>query len=1777
MKKVLFGFLALGLAFGFLQADAKMYVSGDVKVGIRSFSFTVRNANIPHDQVRQVSHKPFIACDHNLSGFVEFESSYHVKYHAYSKLRKGVTYHCSFVDGGNTFSFKSLDFGLLSASIDLKNKVAVITFSDKVSKDEFLKHVKFEKIEKLSHSPLSYSIEDSDGRTFVLRLNEDAQKISVLIPTSLKSIYGVKLAEELKGELEEQDEDKKRPSFTRTKRTKYISFQGQEKTLVADTNKDGSIKLRLFTKKYFSSDDNVRKFIRINGFKDFTTSDARYVYGNERKKYGLSTSGSLYAIDLIGDFKANTQYDVTILRGFGDRYNQLDTDESFEVKTSDFGSHVDFIDKQKPYISSNGEIGLKSINVNEIQVIIDKMSEQNLRYYMNFDNNKDVSTFSEQMLSKKFSLGGKKNEYSYHKINLKNALKGLSKGVYKISVHYGKKGKYASKVIFLSDIGLGAKVYKDGIFVWTASLSDTDAFKGAKVEVYSDKNILLAEGRTNWNGVYEFKQKDFLSKHPKSVLVTSMGEQNFLVLNNSVDGKRLSDLEDGSKVHVFSYLQSKLLRPEQDLNALVMLKDDEFKAITNAPLLVKLKNAEGKYIYKNSHKSNENGLLRLNIPLHNQKTGRFRLEIYYADKLKSVKTFMVEAFLPQKITTKLSLSKGVVWANSYLDVNVSTRYTFGSVASKLKAIAKFKMVDKTYTNPKYKNYTFTDTVTRKAYRNGEKESNNQLDSKGELKLAFSTSLNSYPRSMLHGQVEVGVFDDGRRNSVYKGVDIYVYKKMVGLHLKKDIVDTQTPIELTNVLINPVTSKKQDGNLKAYIFEKKWSYTYDTRGHYKWHKELVEVGYFDFKANTKITRLFPKSGDYVISVNEPLGDHIASIDFSVRGWDYANISPSEQIAKNEVSFVNKLYKRGDTVELDIKSPIKKGKMLITLEGEGVHWYKSVEFSNARLKVDVPLDVDLGRGLYIHTIAVRDTKTKSALTPFRAYSSSFIKPDRTRYKLKPELIAPKISKSNNKIEIKVKAKKGSQVLVSLVDDGILQILGQKPPRLFDFFNKFAKDKIVDFDIYDELLAQFAKGSVLKFGSGDDVAELNAKRKHQAPTTGAVRVKPFVYFSPLLEVKDGYAKTSLQVPSSYAGSATIVAIEVGKNAIGSTSAKLVVKDDVIIKPIAPRFGNVGDEWDVKVRLFNTTDKEIKLKLSSKAKKLKVQGFDKELTLKPNASKLLNAQVKVLETGKGELEFLAASDKQNYSYKVELPLIQPYPLSTHNEQGSSKDKLKFSVPSAYKNGTYRLSVSGDPLERLRGGMEYLLNYPYGCAEQTSSKLLALLNLPPFLDTHNQKQKEVELKNREKFINEGIHKLSSMQKSDGRFAYWEEGGYVVKYASIYASDVLFELKNASFDVPEHVSKGIIKSLKNYTRDRDISDSDEDAFNYLYAMYVLATKGVVDISDVNYFYDSYKGSLSDLTSLYVFAYVLKTARMDSEANAMLKRAKKFNLQAIKRVRRYGGYFYSRPRDLAFALYLHVKHFGKDKRADELLRLVKKEFKHLYSTQDKAFALRALREYYKGYNPGKTSFIVKTKNNEKKYSKKAYMSGKLGDASLELIPQGSYLNYDFSAYEYLPLKIKNDKDFENPRKSLDLYRTFTGKKQKKINLKLKEGKSIFAYTDGEEVDLQNLKLGSTIYSNVHVLAGEDLENVVINEQIPSCFEVDIKKLRQNANKALNFIDIRDDRVIRFFDLKFGKKISFRTPLKVSIKGECKLPPVLGELMYNESINDYALEAKNVKVK
>jgi len=1655
-----------------------------------------------------------------------------------------------------TPEFKVIDYKYFQNSNTLR-----IEFNSPVPSKSVAKSIEIYKLSNLSKSKLNYSIIAQEQNTLVLKINESiGYRFELKIKKGLKSLNGIALQEDISKRI---TKDGKEGVVTLDKSYNAMKILDKPQIIALD---GGKFAIRLYFDDTIER-SHLKKFVKVLELVDYSLGEWEYLYYDERSDNNISSS---YSIDITSeDIKPNRSYGIIYNKGLR-HYQELKETTSYRINSGDMKRSISF-GEDKPYLSNIGEVGFTSVNLDRATLIVEQVTTDNYRYFINYNEHKrsEVSKYTKQILSKELLLNNPQNKPIEHKFKVQELMGDLQSGVYKITLNYernqanGKKiDESQSKVLFVSDIAIAANIAQDQAFVSLVSLSNATPIEGATVTLYSKNNTLIASEISNAKGIVKIDQKGLLDQKPNMIIVSYGSDQNFLLLktsDNDIDYSDVTQAEERYKA--FVYAQSEIIRPSGTLNALLMLKDRNFVSASNLPIKVELYSVESyKSIFSKVYNTNDLGLVEFNYTFeHGQSTGTYSLNVYLGDKKIGSQLVAVESFIPPKIENTITLDKKSYHAGEFIDAKLSSDYLFGMPASGLSGSLSFEATHKLYTNEKYPNHSFN---------NAELESSNDLtyiyqkdnitlDKNGKTSRLINTTPTQKAPSILKGLIGLKVMDDTQPVLSYKEITIYPYKAMVGVAITSPRVERGESIEIHPLLIDPSSSKTIDQNLTLNIKKLTWHYRY-VDGNYKWDKEIELIESHIIASNATFKKHMHSYGEYIIEVLDPIGRHSATQYLDVWGWNYASLSPKKDLKSIQVEFEDREYSQGDTLSATIKSPILEGYMVATLEKEGVLWHSAMPISKGVAKVEVPINEYLGRGAYLHTTVVRKSDTSSKIIPYRASSYKFVKSNRNAHKIKVEMAMSKLSRSHSSNRLHITTDREATLLVSVVDVGILNMVSQKVPEIFKFFNDPALKRIAYFDLYEKVMSFLTTGNLLAFGS-DGGAELKRK-KHLPPKVE--RVKPFMLWSKLITTHDKQSSYKIAIPQ-FNGRARVVVVATTKDGVGVASQEFTVRDDIIIKPSYPRFMLTGDRVELPIRLFNNTNSDQNITLNKQlTPNLSMIMQEAHLIIPAKSSKVITAKLLAQDEGVAKVLISADDGKATYIHNVEFGLFSPYALSTKAFKGSTTTPITLNIPDAYRFGKGFVYLSDNPLGMMRNDINYLINYPYGCAEQTSSKINAMYFAKAYLSDDRL------IRNSEKFIAKGIKRLVSMQNYTGLFSYWGGGNYIDYYASIYASETLLRLHKAGYPIDNSVIEKIYKGLKSIVKSSNTTHLNR---NRLYGAYLLAIHDQLDLSTANMLYDNeiYKDYY---ISWYYMSIIYQHLNMPDIANKIYSKVQKIRLRDFKEQnfsQVYGGYT-TMSRDMALVLYLNSRYFSKSKIDFDTLQ---RRLNQLYSTHEKALALQAIDAYIDGKGSKKMDVNVVVNNQAKVYKKPTIKEfEKLTQNTIAIEPFSGVANYSVEVYKHLPKAIKNAL---YPIKEVNIKRDFIDR-------------------DGKLVDISNLKQGEMIYSKLTITNTNNYANMIINHRIPACLDIDNMRLNKssntpfkNSNISINNSDIRDDRVLYFANLPKAKKskklgvnrneATIYTPLMVTTKGECQLPAVTIEAMYDSRINDYAKQSELIEVR
>lgn len=996
---------------------------------------------------------------------------------------------------------------------------------------------------------------------------------------------------------------------------------------------------------------------------------------------------------------------------------------------------------------------------------------------------------------------------------------------------------------------------------------------------------------------------------------------------------------------------------------------------------------------------------------------------------------------------------------------------------------------------------------------------------------------------------------------------------------------------------------------------------NTAGRYEYVSEpqTTEVETHDLtSAETAQTLTLTPSGygEYRVRLEDLKSTATAEIGFYVNGWGNTAVS-MEHPTRLELTLNKTAYRSGETAKLHVKAPFP-GTLLLTVEREKVLSYRTIVMKENTATLSIPVRSNYRPNVYLSATLIRpmpvDTVSLDHYQPLpaRAFGVIPLKLDATQRRLSIDMFlsqqdeagaSSKVPLSGEQMRIvdgestevtvrpnssvditfQVQGRRSWQkyeVCIAAVDEGILSLTDFQTPDPHDYFYRQRGLKTRSFDLYSGILPEIA-GLTDNSSTGGDAAPDTARSK-RLNTGSIIRVKPISLWSGFVQT-DGRGRGTVQfkIPQ-FNGKLRLMAVAFAGANYGATEVYLTVREPIVLTPTFPRFLAGGDKLRVPVTLFNGTGEAgeftVELQAEGAVQLLSATAANDTSQTPPSPVGEI-AQSQLLSVGAGaeaqaffdirvhdaigEVGFnlSAHGNAETAEIDVKLPLRSTAPPVTKTGQGVVRagKPVDFIFPANLMPDASEFSLTLSPFPNIAfaDSLRYLVRYPYGCLEQTTSRVFPLLYFSDLARSVEPMLADEDLV--DYYIISGIAKLESMLTARNHFAYWPGGTYINAWSSIYASHFLVEARKAGYEVADRVYNTMLDGLRErakFSPNAEGRDNSEglktDIALATYAAYVLAAAGHPDRGTMNYLKNRGLSGLSNYSHFQLAGAFALSGELET-ALSMLPVSVSPGVNDKNGTRwETGGTFDSPIRAQAIMLDTLAEVNENHPSIPMLvknLRDAASDGNRWRTTQDNAFAFLALGKIMKKQMDRNYTGTLKLNGEhfaDFDATEVRYTHEEWDAVRVQLAVEGEGSCY----YYWSAFGIQRDSYVEEYEREIQARRRYFNK-------------------DGEELARQ-FAHGDLIVAEITVKAlTANLENVVVVDMLPAGFEIENPRLESRAGipwlRAQDFkpdyLDIRDDRLIFFGTFPRQRERKFYYALRAVTQGEFTLPPITAEAMYD----------------
>ena len=1509
------------------------------------------------------------------------------------------------------------------------------------------------------------------------------------------------------------------------------------------------------------------------------------------------------------NFDQSKSYELTISKGLKGRiggvlHEQYNTNVTFgELEPS-----ISFANNKGVYLSGKGaqNIEVKIINVPKVKIVVSKIYENNLLAAQsngytpresatddsrnavsdeegegggdyNYNNNSDLILgdviYEQEVDTRSLPKSGNNRLFNFSITDKLPEFKGIYHVMIRSAKDYWVKD---SRFVSLSDIGLIAREGKEKMLVFANSIKNAAALAGVNVIAYGANNQLLGTGTTGADGVAEiaYTRKDMAGFRPAMIVAKTADDFNYLPFNTT--RVNTSRFEVGGRhsnttgLDAYVYPERDIYRPGEKVNFSVIVRDRQWKSPGELPVKLKFLLPNGKELKTFRKSLNAQGSLDGSVELSESAiTGSYSLEVYTSnDVLLTTQAFRIEEFVPDRIKVTAKLDHPFLEAGDIAKLDIHAVNFFGPPAANRNYECEIRVKRKYFNPKKYSNYDFGISDGNSVFDNVVREG--KTDDQGNAVEKYEVPDLYKNLGLLEATFYATVFDEtGRPVSRSSTVDIFTQPTFFGVSddgyyfypLNQSVSFPLIALDKNEQVLGSAHAQVQviKHEYRTVLTKSGSYFRYESQKEDKLiSSSIVTVG----GENTRYSFVPRSPGDYELRISIPgSSSYVSKSFYSYGAWGGDNTSfDVNNEGHIEIELDKSSYYTGESVKALFKTPFS-GRMLVTLETDKVLSYQYVDVDKRTASLDLPLSADDIPNVYITATLIKPHELSDIpLTVAHGFQS--VKVEEKDRKIPVQILAQQKVRSHTHQKVKVKAAPNSLVTLSAVDNGILQITDFSTPDPYAHFYAKRALEVNGYDLYPLLFPEVRPS--LSSTGGDAESDMK-KRVNPMP---AKRVKLLSYWSGIAQADgSGEAEFEFDIPQ-FSGQVRLMAVAYKNERFGSGESAMTVADPIVLSTSLPRFLSPGDTVTMPVTITNTTEKSAtaNARLKTSGSLRIVGGEQQSLDIAANSEGRAVFQVvapPVIGTGKVSVSVNAAGE--TFTDETDISVRPASSLQKVTGSGSlaggSSLPLNLNNPDFISSSVdYSLVVSRNPVVELTKYLSWLVEYPYGCTEQTVSAAFPQLYFGDLSDMVRKTNSNTNLRLAANAnIQEAIRKIKMRQLYNGAVTLWDNEGTENWWATIYAAHFLLEAQKAGFDV----DKGLIETMLSYINNR-LKNRETITYYYnrdqnkkiapkevVYGLYVLALAGKPNVSVMNY-YKSNPAYLS-LDCKYLLSAAYALAGDKKAFHEFLPSS----FSGEESVPQTGGSFYSDIRDESLALDVLVDVDPQNAQIPLMAHHVSEKLKQRswFSTQELAFSFLALGKIAREAAKSTVSAEVKVggstvgtvEANTLRLTTKDLKGG-----NVTLTTSGSGRLYYFWETEGISASgaYKEEDSYLKVRKRFfDRYgRPVTG--------------NTFKQNDLVIVQLTLEKTYST-----------DIRNIVLTDLLPAGFEIENPRTKdipgmdwikeQNTPTAL---DIRDDRINLFLDMESNRQ-TYYYAVRAVTPGIYHMGPVSADAMYNGEYHSY----------
>ncbi len=1050
-------------------------------------------------------------------------------------------------------------------------------------------------------------------------------------------------------------------------------------------------------------------------------------------------------------------------------------------------------------------------------------------------------------------------------------LDALAAGTYFLAVK-SAEGVNDTQVLVSTKTALTMKRTTDQVLVWATSIADGSPVQKLLLTFYNSKGESVGTGATDANGLFV----GTIQPTKTDLNVVGIREGDVAAVSDTweqgIEAWRFDNVQwqwnPAKSTHrVYVYTDRPIYRPGQTVFFKAIVRNDDDGAYSPTPagtdVKIKVGDWQERVLFDKTLKTDAFGSLADSFVINPEAgLGAYQIVATIGDE-EYRNEIQVEEYRKPEYSVSVQTDRDAYINGETMTATIRANYFFGG------AVAGAKVHWTLYANDYYfywagndgstslTSFDFGSVAPQRYFGFGKEVSSNDgvLNANGELIVALPANISTEERSQVY-TIEAAVTDDANqpqsalaaalvhRGSFYIGAKPTNYIADQGKEARYDIqtVDTNGK-PIGRIAVSYAL------NLINYDCHQ----TKDDKGRNIWKcdeiKTEIQRGDLTTDVNGKSQLAFtpPKGGSYRLDLqgkdtrgNRVLGQTWLWVSDRTQflAWQFDN--------NDRINLVldKKEYNIGDMAKVMIQSPYQKATALVTIERGKIISNQLIALDSNSATVSIPITDAYFPNVYVGVVLIPQGGFPDGIPSFKMGLEN-IKVVSNAKQLSVSVASAKSAYSpRDKATYNIKTTDASgkpvsaEVSLSVVDKAVLALASNAGPDIVEAFYGKRDLAVKTAQSLTVFLSRVNQRE--DFGGGGGGGEEPRKS-----------FPDIAYWNPTIVTDaNGSAKVEVPLPDSLTTWTAIANGVTAQTQVGKATGDTLVTKDLSVRPVLPRFLNVGDKTTLGTIVHNSTNVTQTVTVALTATNLTLpQVLTRTLTISAGQSASVNWNITVPQANALATSYspsaaiplsttvtmsargTGVSDSREDTLPIE-PFGEKRVVASAGQADDAETKFTINVPSDATFATLKLSASPSLAAGLIDSLQYLTGYPYGCVEQTMSRFLPDVLVKQTLDKlqikNDKLQKELPAQ-----VEDSLTRLYAFQHGDGGWGWWEADDSQ-PYETAYVVYGLVQAKKAGYKVDENS----IKRATEYLKTPLVETNDYDL--KVYIAYVLAEAGQGD-------------------------------------------------------------------------------------------------------------------------------------------------------------------------------------------------------------------------------------------------------------------------------------------------------------------------------------------------